>query len=157
VNSILILGDCTRNIQALEPGVAVRLQGPYGTFLLDRPSAPEIWIAAGIGITPFLALLRDHPVTQHIDLVYIHRESENTPYEKELQTYAINQELLQFHSLTMTNDPAFLFTWLSNIARLNQRQVYLCGPSPLIASATNWLQEHDVPKGQIHFEQFDFR
>ena len=157
VLSIKALGDCTRHIQTLEPGVAVRLQGPYGTFLLDRPSAPEIWVAAGLGITPFLALLRDHPVTQHIDLVYIHRESENTPYEKELQTYAINQELLQFHSLAMTNDPAPLFAWLANITRLSQRQVYLCGPPPLITLATNWLQEHGVPRQQIHFEQFDFR
>jgi len=157
VLSIKALGDCTRHIQSLEPGVAVRLQGPFGTFLLDRPPAPEIWIAAGIGITPFLSLLRDHPVTQHIELVYIHREIENTPYERELQTYVINQELLQFHSLAMTNDPALLFTHLSNITKLSQRQVYLCGPPPLIELATNWLQEHGVPRRQIHFEQFDFR
>lgn len=157
VLSIKALGDCTRHIQSLEPGVAVRLQGPYGTFLLDRPFAPEIWIAAGMGITPFLALLRDHPVTQHVDLVYIHRDSENTPYEKELQTYGIKQELLQFHSLTMTSDPALLFAWLENITGLSQRQVYLCGPQPLIALVTNWLQEHGVSRLQIHFEQFDLR
>ena len=157
VLSIKALGDCTRHIQSLEPGVAVRLQGPYGTFLLDRPSAPEVWVAAGIGITPFLALLHDHSVTRHTDLVYIHRESENAPYEKELQTCAINQELLHFHSLAMTNDPTPLFAWLASITKLNERQVYLCGPPSLMALATNWLEEYGVPRQQIHFEKFDFR
>jgi len=155
--SIKALGDCTRHIQSLEPGVAVRLQGPYGAFLLDRPIAPEVWIAAGIGLTPFLALLRSQPVTQHTDLVYVHRESEDVPYEKELQIFATNQELLRFHSLAMTNDPAPLFAWLGNIAKLNEKQAYLCGPPPLMAKVTQWLREHGVPRQQIHFEQLDFR
>ena len=142
---------------ALEPGVAVRLQGPYGTFLLDRPIAPEVWIAAGIGITPFLALLRNQPVTQHTDFVYVHRESEKAPYEKELQISANTQAFLHFHSLAMTNDPTPLFTWLENIDKLNEKQVYLCGPPPLMAKTTIWLREHGVPRQQIHFEQFDFR
>jgi predicted ferric reductase len=30
--SVKASGDCTRHIQSLEPGVVVRLQGPYGIF-----------------------------------------------------------------------------------------------------------------------------
>lgn len=155
--SIKSLGDCTQHIQSLEPGVAVRLQGPYGTFLLDRPSAPEVWVAAGIGLTPFLASLRDHPATQTTDLVYVHRENVNVPYEKELYHITASQKFLHFHSLAMTNDPAPLFTRLKGISGLNKRQIYLCGPPMLVTMVTNWLQEHGVHKRQIHFEQFDFR
>ncbi len=157
VLTIKALGDCTQHIQSLEPGVAVRLQGPYGNFLQNRPKTPEVWIAAGIGITPFLAVLRNHPLTRHTDIAYIHRESSNVPYENELQTYATNQNLLRFQSFAMTNDPAPLFEWLTNITSLNERQVYLCGPPPLITLITHWLQEQGVPRLQIHFEQFDFR
>lgn len=155
--SIKALGDCTKHIQSLEPGVAVRLQGPYGTFLLDRPSCPEVWIAAGIGITPFLALLRGNKVTQRTDFIYLHREKENAPFEKELQAYAASQELLHFHSLAMENDPTLLFKWLASISSLRKQQIYLCGPPALVALVTNWLEKQGLPKGQIHFERFDFR
>ncbi|SDW43954.1 ferric reductase-like transmembrane domain-containing protein [Nitrosomonas communis] len=155
--NIKALGYCTKHIQSLEPGVAVHLQGPYGNFLLDRPFSPEIWIAAGIGITPFLALLRSDKVDQKTDLIYLHREKENVPFEKELQTYAANQELLHFHSLAMENDPTLLFKWLASISRLKEQQIYLCGPPLLIALTTSWLQEQGVSRRQIHFEQFDFR
>ncbi len=155
--SVKASGDCTRHIQSLEPGVAVRLQGPYGIFLLDRPSSPEVWIAGGIGITPFLALLRSRAVTQKTDLIYVHREHEHVPYEEELHAYATNQAKLHVHSLMMGNDPAPLFTRLENIDGLITRQIYLCGPPLLIAKVTGWLREQGVPGQHIHFEQFDFR
>jgi predicted ferric reductase len=58
------LGDCTRRIQSIEPGVLARVHGAFGTFLAERPAAPQLWLAGGIGITPFLALLRAGPVSQ---------------------------------------------------------------------------------------------
>jgi predicted ferric reductase len=155
--SVKALGDCTQHIQALEPGVAVRLQGPYGIFLLNRPSSPAVWIAGGIGITPFLALLRSHLVLQKTDLVYVHRELEHVPYEEELRAYALDQALFHVHSLVMEKDPTPLFTWLADINGLKERQIYLCGPPLLVEKVTGWLQEQDVPEQQIHFEQFDFR
>lgn len=155
--SIKALGDCTRHIQLIEPGVAVRLQGSYGNFLLTRPIAPEIWIAAGIGLTPFLALLRSQPVTQHTDMIYVHRESERVPYEEELQMFATNQSLLHFNSLPMTNDLTPLFMQLESIDKLNMKQVYLCGPPPFMTKVTQWLRKRDMHRQQIHFEQFDFR
>ncbi|AKH37661.1 MULTISPECIES: ferredoxin reductase domain-containing protein [Nitrosomonas] len=63
----------------------------YVTFLLERPFSPEIWIAVGIGILPFLAWLRSYKVAHRADLIYLHRDKENVPFEKELQTYAASQ------------------------------------------------------------------
>lgn len=154
---IKALGDCTRHIQELQPGVAVRVQGPYGEFLQNRANMPELWVAAGIGITPFLALLRDRPVTQTTDLVYVHRERDHAAYEQELQSSAARQEYLRFHSLPMSNDPRPLFSWLASVADIRQRQIYLCGPSPLMALVRQWLREHQVPGQHIHFEIFDLR
>lgn len=155
--SIKGLGDCTRHIQSIEPGVAARLQGPYGNFLLTRPIAPEIWIAAGIGLTPFLALLRSQPAIQHTDMIYVHRENDCVPYEEELQTFATSQSLLRFHSLPMTNDLTPLFMRLESIDKLNKKHVYICGPPPFMTKVIQWLRKHGMQGEQIHFEQFDFR
>jgi len=155
--SIKALGDCTDHIQSLEPGVAARIQGPFGTFLKTRSAEPEIWIAAGIGLTPFLAALREQLVNRETDLIYVHRESENIAYEEEFARSAAQQPLLHFHSLTLSNDTAPLFRVLENIDNLVERQIYLCGPSPFMAKVTEWLKEQGVSTQQIHFEQFDFR
>ena len=57
---IKALGDYTRSLpQRLRPGQSVRVEGPYGRFDIGRRQrrARQIWIAGGIGVTPFLAWL----------------------------------------------------------------------------------------------------
>lgn len=57
---IKALGDYTNELsRRLRPGQAVRIEGPYGRFDIDRcnPRARQVWIAGGIGVTPFLAWL----------------------------------------------------------------------------------------------------
>lgn len=155
--SIKALGDCTRNIQSLEPGVAVRVQGPYGTFLVDRIDAPELWVAGGIGITPFLALLRAGPVARPIEFIYAYREAADAPHLAELAGYSASQALLRFHPLALQENLTPLFELLGTLPGLAARHVYLCGPPPLVDAITRQLCLHGVPQRQIHFENFDFR
>lgn len=50
------LGDYTRTLPAsLAEGDLVRVEGPYGRFDFNGGKARQIWISAGIGITPFLS------------------------------------------------------------------------------------------------------
>ncbi len=154
---IKALGDCTRHIQFLEPGVAARVQGPFGTFLADRTAAPELWIAGGIGITPFLAVLREAPVTRSTELFYLFRPARTAPYCDELADYAASQTQLRFHPLATQEEITPLLTKLALVSNLSRREVYLCGPSPLIDAVTAWLRQQNVPGKQIHFERFDFR
>ncbi len=70
------LGDHTARLhQLLQEGDAVTVEGPYGCFTFDDDKPRQIWIGAGIGITPFIArmqqLARDRgvrPVT--VDLFH---------------------------------------------------------------------------------------
>src|SRR3989338_3214827 len=155
--SIKALGDCTRNIQSLEPGVAARIQGPYGTFLVDRIEVPELWIAGGIGITPFLALLRAGPVTRPTEFIYTYREATDAPCLAELAEHYASQALLRFHPLTLQENLSPLFELLEILPDLAARHVYLCGPPPLVEAINRKLGLRGVPQRQIHFENFDFR
>ncbi|MEI6494875.1 MAG: ferric reductase-like transmembrane domain-containing protein, partial [bacterium] len=58
------LGDFTRTLAQLKVGSLVAVEGPYGSFgQLDAKvggiQPKEIWIAGGIGITPFISLAKD--------------------------------------------------------------------------------------------------
>ena len=54
------LGDYTQRLAThLHVGDAVRLEGPYGEFTFDDASMKaQIWIGAGVGVTPFLAQMQ---------------------------------------------------------------------------------------------------
>ncbi|MQM29764.1 MAG: ferric reductase, partial [Candidatus Accumulibacter phosphatis] len=57
---IKALGDYTRQLaRRLAVGQPVRIEGPYGRFDIARQQrgAQQIWVAGGIGVTPFLAWL----------------------------------------------------------------------------------------------------
>lgn len=68
------LGDHTRTLpQVLHVGDAVTVEGPYGCFDLTDGKRRQIWIAGGIGITPFLARMQQlehEPGHAEVDLFY---------------------------------------------------------------------------------------
>lgn len=68
------LGDHTARLRdSLRPGIAVTVEGPYGCFTFDDGQPRQIWIGAGIGITPFIARLKElarTPGAKTIDLFH---------------------------------------------------------------------------------------
>ncbi|MFA7308389.1 MAG: ferric reductase-like transmembrane domain-containing protein, partial [Hyphomicrobium sp.] len=53
------LGDHTRQLKdKLVVGQEVRIEGPYGCFTFDDACPHQIWVGAGIGITPFIAQMK---------------------------------------------------------------------------------------------------
>jgi predicted ferric reductase len=53
------LGDFTSQIDELEPGTEVYVDGPYGIFSIDEHEAPAyVLIAGGIGVAPMMSILR---------------------------------------------------------------------------------------------------
>jgi predicted ferric reductase len=54
------LGDYTRRLpEMLHAGRPVKVEGPYGCFTFDDDRPRQIWIGGGIGITPFIARMKE--------------------------------------------------------------------------------------------------
>lgn len=54
------LGDYTRRLpDILRTGLPVEVEGPYGCFTFEDAHPRQIWIGAGIGITPFIARMKE--------------------------------------------------------------------------------------------------
>jgi predicted ferric reductase len=68
------IGDYTQGLpETVEPGDLVTVEGPYGAFNFHGDKQRQIWIAGGIGITPFLARLQArvrHPDERAVDRFY---------------------------------------------------------------------------------------
>lgn len=155
--AIKALGPCSQHIQQLEPGVQARLQGPFGVFLEQASSAPQLWVAGGIGITPFMAALRARPCSQPTALLYLFRSEADAAFLSELNAMADTDP--QFELLPHPSDkgrPDFTEI-LSKISHISEREVYICGPLPMVETLMPVLRQYGVVASAIHHERFDFR
>lgn len=154
---IKALGDCTRQLQSIQPGAAVRVQGPFGEFLVGRGARPSLWLAGGIGITPFIAALREGPLAHAAHLIYLHREGSTVPYAQELDDLAAQQPLLRLQVLNTGEALPDLGPLLPLADDLKGLDCYLCGPSAMVDAAVQLLRQRGADASRIHFERFDFR
>ena len=155
--TIKALGDCTRHLQWLESGVAARVQGPFGAFMAESGDSPQFWLAGGIGITPFMARLRQGGLTQQVHLLYLHRDARDSAYTEELQRLAAAEPALSVEIVACGEKAANLEALMPAESELLGRQCSLCGPPGLVAAAVAILLGRGVPSGHIHFESFEFR
>src|SRR5690606_38547725 len=66
------LGDYTGKLVAQTvPGMHAEIYGPYGRFE-RRPAAREVWIAGGVGITPFISWLTDPSAKRFDDVTFFY-------------------------------------------------------------------------------------
>src|SRR5690606_10961059 len=77
--------------QQIKPGAKVRVCGPYGAFFPRHTSDKELWIAGGIGITPFLGRARhlaNTGVRVDIELIYCVQDEARALFADELERLA---------------------------------------------------------------------
>ena len=69
------LGDHSRDLIHLKPGVRVFMEGPYGAFTKNRATRKHVLlVVGGVGITPVRAIAEEFGDTASIDLIFqLHR------------------------------------------------------------------------------------
>lgn len=162
---IKALGNFTRQLtQQIQIGQTVRIEGPYGRFQLKlhNSKSRQIWIAGGIGVTPFLAWLESlqaYPANApKADLHYCTRNRDNDPFVERLQSLcaALPTIRLQVHSAQhgerLTADalkPAG--------GSAKKAEVWFCGPNGLANTLKKDLKESWSGHFRFHQEAFEMR
>lgn len=153
------LGNASRDIQEIAPGVHVRVTGPYGAFFPETSDAPELWIAGGIGITPFLSRARHLAATgEAVDILLIFGVQDEARALYREEWYRLAKEIpgfrFHFHYFYINGvlDEAFIREHCPDCA---ERHVYVCGPRPLLKVARNVVTSLGVPGSRFHSEEFN--
>lgn len=156
------LGDFTRRLRSrIQPGDRLWLEGGYGAFDPLRAGGKQVWIAGGIGITPFLALAEALNPRAHPDIVLFH--SVATPDEAVGQDRlrAVAEHVDGFHVfLHATRDRGRLTarTVLESLPfRLSEAELWFCGPAPMRKSLMAQFAKTGDRPARVHFERFEFR
>lgn len=133
------------------------MQGPFGSFLSDIADGPELWVAGGIGGTPFIATLRAQPRNQPTTLIYLYRAAADAAFLDELSQLAANDSKFELLAQATGDLPPNPEPLLAKVTHLPDRRVYLCGPPAMVDTLVQKLLELGVSPRSIHYERFDFR
>lgn len=158
------LGDYTRALaQRLRVGQPVTVEGPYGRFDLSRhdPRSRQIWIAGGIGVTPFLAWLESlqrHPEkAPQADLHYCTRDRETDDLVQRLQTLCATLPSVRLHVHGERQGEVLTSESLGNRnGKAAAAEVWFCGPRGLAEALKRGL-ERTGGRLRFHQEAFELR
>ncbi len=161
---IKALGDYTRTLaRRLHAGQRVSVEGPYGRFdfRLSTRESNQIWIAGGIGVTPFLAWLeslQDAPAeAPTVDLYYCTRRRENDPFIARLETLCATLPTIRLHVHGGDRDALTAETLYERHGNNKRPEIWFCGPRGLADTLRNGLRELGMSWTRFHQEAFEMR
>jgi len=155
-------GDFTRALFTdLKPGMDAIVEGAYGLFDYKTGGQKQIWIAGGIGLTPFLSFVRamDGNLNHDIDLYYTVRHKEEALFVDELEAGAKKNPRLKVHVRYSATDGSLSIDDILKAAggSVTAQHVYMCGPLPMVQAFEQKFIALKTPANQIHYEEFNFR
>jgi predicted ferric reductase len=169
-STIKEVGDFTATIGLTKPGDKADVDGPYGRFsyLMYPDEGDLLFICGGIGITPFLAMLRhmhDRKVRKKVLLLWSNKTEQDIVAREELDTIAASgrPQLTIVHFLTRAGEE-----WQGERGRIGRgavaaylrseeaakRGIYVCCPHRMFKSILPALRSLGISADRIHYEGF---
>ncbi len=157
------LGDYTKRLGELKPGTRVILDGPLGLFIEELSQNEKIlFIAGGIGITPIRSMIGDmmrHP--KDIIMIYAVRTIDDIAFRKEFEFFQSKFPFPIYYILS-TPTPGYESGFLDReklvrlIPDFFERDVYLCGPPPMMNATVTNLKGLGFKNINLHYEMFSY-
>lgn len=125
------LGDHTSRLKdKLEAGMTVTVEGPYGCFDFKDEQPHQIWVGAGIGITPFIAKLKQRALaseTISVDLFHPTADFDKVAMDK--LTADAKAAGVNIHLLVSGRDERLSAEYIrEKIPQWKSSSIWFCGP-----------------------------
>jgi predicted ferric reductase len=158
-----IFGRFTQGLAKMPEGDVLMLDGPYGVFTAERfisPMESAVYIAGGIGVTPFVRHALSNPETNQF--LFWANQSRKASVFRDILRERLGGRFIEVYSREIINevgvesghlDQTMLAKYLSNPS---QYQYFLCGPQGMMNGVEEALRKLEVPASKIHMEKFGF-
>ena len=145
-----------KTLSELDKDSPLDLEGPLGFFTLPQGSSNvwHVFIAGGIGITPFMSMIRSahgNSFKEPVTLLYANKDQNSAAYIEEL------------HDIGRKHD---LFTLKTIFGKITQQHIsnfihdtdsvlwWVVGPPPMVAEVNSVLMSQGVHSNAIRHEEF---
>jgi ferredoxin-NADP reductase len=144
-----------RALRNLKPGDVINADELDGDFVVNDPRRDYIFVAGGIGITPFRAILldldhRDEPI--HVSLLFANRNDE-FPYKAELEQLRAKHARLHIEYFLRPRriEEKVIRQYQE---RMRDPLIYVSGPEPMVEAFDKMLAQMGIPESQIKNDFF---
>lgn len=150
-------------------GDPLEIEGPFGTLTLPKSQTrPVVFIAGGIGITPFMSIVRHaskNQTQQDLILIYANHRPEDTAFLDELQQLIKHNPRFTMVA-TMTDMDRSSKAWTSYTQQVDadllkqatkelvQPVFYVSGPPAMVRAMSKILAEAAIDEEDVRNEEF---
>ncbi len=154
-----IIGEFTAQMLRNETGTLVTVRGPYGNFgLQTRNKKRMVWIAGGIGITPFATMARAILKDQEVYLYYSCRDDGRGILGRIFQYLSINKPNLHWIPCNSKTQGRITGKMLFDQGLTTPDTFFFfCGPDNMMKSLENQLIKLGIKRRHIIYENFAFK
>lgn len=158
-----------RVLKTMPLGTEVRIVGPFGSLTLHQNATrPAVFLAGGIGITPFRSMLRqaaEQKLLHHLLLFYSNRRPEDAAFLDELEGLEKENSNYKFIG-TMTEMARSNRAWRGETTFINQEMLakyigdlaapiyYTAGPPAMVAAMRQTLSDAGINSDDVRAEEF---
>lgn len=150
----------------LNIGDEIEAEGPRGSFTYPNPNQKTVWIAGGIGITPFRSMLMDltfKKLDPDITLFYANR-NEEIVFKELIDHYLATHQ--NFKVIYVVEEPST--SWQGQTGRISPELIkkfvpdyqqnpplfYASGPEPMVEGFGTMLESMGIPKDKFKQDFF---
>lgn len=141
-------------LRALNIGESIEVSDVDGDFIIEDAHLPYVFIAGGIGITPFHSILKeaDHNGMQlNATLLYSNRD-EHIPFKEEFESFAERNPNFHIHYFIGQRIDENAIRKI--VLNMDQALFYVSGPEPMVESFGPLLTSMGIPSGHIKQDWF---
>ncbi len=155
------LGDYTGQlVKELRAGAKAELRGPFGNFNYRRVEHKrQVWVAGGIGVTPFVSMARDLAAREEdyrVDFYYCVRREDEAVYLRLLRQIEKQAQgrlkIMPFYSVERGHIDADYIE--QNSGDLKQKDIFICAPPQMTEGLIKEFLAKGVNEKNIHWEKF---
>ncbi len=156
------LGDWSRRLPGLlVPGQPLRVEGPYGRFVFRKRAKRQLWLAGGIGITPFLAWAEalTEKDQQQIALVWAVTTRDEAFAAERLAAIAARHPRLTVQLVASAEQGRLTAQRLVQLVDfpVREAELFYCGPAGLREAIVAGLKSIGQSPRRVHCEAFELR
>lgn len=142
-------------LNSLNPGETIDFFDPEGDFVWQDTKLHRVFVAGGIGVTPFHSIIKDrdhHGLPLPVILLYANR-TDDIPFKAEFDRW--NAAHPEFTVVYIIGDQLSSKLIADHTPRLQDSLVYISGAEPMVESVGNGLRHiYKLPDGQINQDFF---
>ncbi|HKC15036.1 MAG TPA: FAD-dependent oxidoreductase [Patescibacteria group bacterium] len=144
-----------KSLDSLKIGDFIEAKGPDGDFILEDPNKNYVFIAGGIGITPFHSIIADlahKSLPINITLFYANK-TEEFPFKEEFEKIREQNTSFKVHYVV---SPKHIDENLikENVADLQKKIFYVSGPEKMVEDLTEMIKGIGIKEENIKQDFF---